>query len=141
MIGSTVTIETTFVEVQCGQCGGVYALQKAYHDKKRQEGGFWTCPYCKAGWGYAKEGSENWRLQRDKEKLESSLRAKDDLLAVERARHDQTRASLRAHIGVATKLRKKVERTEKGVCPHCNRYFANLHRHVETKHGERNHHE
>ena len=62
----------------------------------------------------------------------------EEKLARERREHQATRdllhAEERSHAatkGQMTKLRKRVEA---GLCPHCRRHFANLQRHVETKH-------
>lgn len=46
---------------------------------------------------------------------------------------DQANASLRTTKGVVTKLKKRVG---KGVCPCCNRHFANVERHMTTQHPE-----
>jgi hypothetical protein len=61
-------------------------------------------------------------------------------LARERAAHSATKDLLRreershsATRGQMTKLRKRVEA---GVCPHCKRSFANLARHMHSKHAE-----
>lgn len=56
----------------------------------------------------------------------------------ERARHDQTKAerdaaerSRRAIKGAHTRTKNRVA---KGICPCCNRHFANLQRHMENQH-------
>lgn len=63
----------------------------------------------------------------------------------ERTAHDRTKASRtearrerrdmersrNAYKGQVTKVKNRVS---KGVCPCCNRYFKNLHRHMENKH-------
>lgn len=63
-----------------------------------------------------------------------------DQLVAERARHDQTKAALKATersrsaiVGQTTKLKKRIAA---GVCPCCHRSFANLHRHMEGQHPE-----
>jgi len=68
------------------------------------------------------------------ETMEKRLRREREKTARIQAQADQLQAQLSAQKGVATKLRKKVERAEHGVCPHCNRSFQNLRRHMESKH-------
>ena len=84
-----------------------------------------TDVYCPLGHAFVWGDTTEERLKKEREK---SARLQANL--------DQAQASLIAQKGVATKLRKKVERAEHGVCPHCNRSFQNLQRHVKTKHPE-----
>lgn len=59
-------------------------------------------------------------------------------LAREESAHDQTRADLRetearrrAEKAAKTRLKNRVGR---GICPCCHRHFANVQKHMETKH-------
>ncbi|MCE5324936.1 MAG: hypothetical protein LLG01_00830 [Planctomycetaceae bacterium] len=122
------TAGTSLVVVQCW-CGLWHAIPADLHRMAKDNKHEVFCPVGHK-WYYAE--SEADRLKKEKEKLEAIIRAKNDLLAVERARHDQTRASLRAQRGVTTRI---LNRTHNGVCPHCKRHFENLHRHMQTKHG------
>jgi hypothetical protein len=47
---------------------------------------------------------------------------------------DQEERSHAATRGHLTRAKKQVHRAEHGVCPHCNRSFQNLARHMESKH-------
>ncbi|MCH8264244.1 MAG: hypothetical protein IIC10_02505 [Proteobacteria bacterium] len=47
---------------------------------------------------------------------------------------DAAQRSADAYKGHFTRVKKQVERAEKCVCPHCNRSFADLRRHMESKH-------
>ena len=66
-------------------------------------------------------------LQEQLDKAKRQLNATKDLLAHEERSHAATK-------GQVTKVKKKLARVEAGVCPHCNRTFQNLARHMETKH-------
>ena len=44
---------------------------------------------------------------------------------------ERSHAATRGHL---TRAKKQVHRAEHGVCPHCNRSFQNLARHMQTKH-------
>lgn len=50
------------------------------------------------------------------------------------AQLDQAQASLVAQRAATTRVKNKLKRVEAGVCPHCNRTFQNLARHMESKH-------
>lgn len=128
----TQTFPATLTVINCGECGGIYALNERYRRKKQEVGESWTCPYCKCGWGYS-NSSENERLKRElQQEQERTLR--------ERQRHDQTKAELReterrrrAEKGAKTKLKKRVAH---GVCPCCNRTFKQLAAHMSAMHPE-----
>jgi hypothetical protein len=103
-------------------CGIPYAIPEALYNQAHERGKSIYCPVGHA-WHYTE--STEQKLKREREKT-----------ARVQAQLDQAEASLVAQKGVATKLRKKVARAENGVCPHCNRSFVNLQRHVKTKHPE-----
>ena len=124
----TLKLTVTFTEVACGECGGIYALAARYYEQQRVNGGFWNCPYCRCRWGFSKKASE-LELAKADAKWQSSM------LANERARHDQTRASLVGHKAAKTRLKNRIAR---GICPCCKRHFTNLQRHMDCKHPEFN---
>lgn len=114
-----VTVE--LAEINCGECGGTYAINERYRQQKYQKGESWTCPYCRTGWGY-KGNSENEKLKRE---LEAERQRKDAALSRE---NEQRMAR--------EKLERKLKRVGKGVCPDCNRSFQNLAAHMKCKHGK-----
>lgn len=109
----------TLTVVSC-TCGISYAIPESLDRQMHDRGKSIYCP-----------NGHQWHYT---ESLEKKLQREKDRAARIQAQLDQSEASLRAQRGVATKLRKKVERAEHGVCPHCNRTFQNLMRHMETKH-------
>ena len=122
--------------VICGECGGTYALAKRYVDKKREHGGFWTCPYCKCGWGFSAEDSDVKQLEK---KLARQIEATEGqrLRKVEAmGQRDYFESSRNGMKGALRKEQKKMDRVKNGVCPCCNRHFANLERHIKGQHPE-----
>ncbi len=119
-------IEIQLTTVNCGACGGTYAINSRYHKQKQDYGGFWSCPYCQTQWGFGKTKIEE---------LEKQL--KREQWAKETARHERDQFKNQARAEKAAKTRIK-NRVHKGVCPHCNRHFANLQQHMETKHKHEN---
>ena len=110
-----------FVTEECWVCGLPFALSETFYDAKKRFGGGFKCPAgCALTYG---EGAETSRIKA-LEAEAARLRAEKDQeqAAKERARAELARAA------------RKIRRTEKGVCPHCNRGFANLRRHMECKH-------
>lgn len=117
-----VTVELT--EINCGECGGTYAINERYRQQKYQKGETWNCPYCRTGWGYS-GNSENAKLKRE---LEDERKRKEAALC----RENEQRAE-------KEKLERKLKRVGSGVCPDCNRTFQNLARHMCSKHGAGDH--
>ena len=64
-------------------------------------------------------------------RLRKQLEQRDRTLTRTRAEKDQVEASLRATKGALTKAKRRITN---GVCPCCNRMFANVQRHMKTQH-------
>lgn len=130
MLVAAETVKLT--TINCGECGGTYALNTRYVNQKQTNGGYWNCPYCKCSWGYGDQ-SENARLKKELE-LERKRKewAQKD---AERAKEQRDAAQYRERAQKAAKTRIK-NRIAKGVCPCCNRTFSDLSRHMSTKHPE-----
>jgi hypothetical protein len=64
----------------------------------------------------------------------------EEKLAQERLEHRATRELLeheqRSHSATKGQMTKLKRRVHAGVCPHCQRHFANVERHMQTKHAE-----
>jgi hypothetical protein len=143
VLNNTVTKEGAIVDftsqmsiVNCGCCGGVYALSKRYIQMKRVNGGYWNCPYCKNSWGYSKENSEVEQL---KNRIDKQTKAATYQREQKEHALQQRDASIRSNSalkGVVTKKKKQLDRVKNGVCPCCNRHFKNLERHMKSQHPE-----
>jgi len=101
----------TLTEIDCGQCGATYAINERYRAHCAEHGRTWHCPYCQTAWGYVKGA-----LQAEKE------------------RHLATLARLNEANAARSKLEQQLKRVKSGVCPCCKRSFAQLQRHMKTKH-------
>ena len=117
--------EVGMQEVNCGECGGSYAINLLYYDQCRANSRSWTCPYCKVGWGFS---NQKTRAQRLEEELRWERQKKD--LAQQSANEANARARR-----VEKQHRTMRTRVFNGVCPCCNRTFQNLMSHMKTQHG------
>ena len=134
---NTITVTTKLDTINCGECGGIYAIQERFRAQCYQEGKSWNCPYCRTGWGYS-NNNENAKLKRQLEaaEVEKKRLAQEVEYQVKRKREAAAearyfRSSRDGLKGVLSKMKKRVGR---GVCPCCNRHFADLQRHMESKH-------
>lgn len=127
-----VTAILTYTVIECGGCGVSYALSDQYIHARRQDHKNWTCPngcvrHYPAGSSEAEKAKEAQALAERRLEWERTARraAQDQAAATER--------SNRALKGVVTKTKRRVAA---GVCPvpGCKRHFADLQRHIGSKH-------
>lgn len=119
--------------VECANCCMTFAVAGRFIRDRRDDHKSFYCP----------NGHSNfYKGQSEAEKLKKQLEEKERALTWERSRvaeltRRKTRIenSLRAVKGVATKAKEALARTENGVCPQCNRTFAQLARHMQSRHG------
>jgi hypothetical protein len=108
----------------CCNCGMTFAVPADYDKRRRNDHKSFYCP---AGHPQSYTGKTEEQKQRERaERLERQLANRDEDLR-------SARASLTATKGVLTKTKKRVAN---GVCPCCNRSFANLGRHMAGQHPE-----
>ncbi len=119
-MSAQLNVAVILTEINCGCCGGTYAINERYRAHKAEKGGYWKCPYCGELWGYG----------------DSELKRKERELAAEKERHRTTIARLNEAQQREQKLQRKLKRVDRGVCPECNRTFVNLARHMKCKHTE-----
>ena len=107
---------TKLTNTDCPACGVEFALPKVLYDTAYEHGKSFYCPNGHyIGWS---KGSLE-------EKLEEERRA--------RQRAEQRNAMLQDEV---VELTRQSKRVANGVCPHCKRTFANLQRHMKTKHSQ-----
>lgn len=110
-------------------CGVRFGLDPQHEKSLRESHSRFFCPN---GHGQSFVGKTEVERLRDelkeKDKLIESAHARA-LAESDRAAHAEN--SHRATRGHFTRLRKRIA---KGVCPCCNRYFDNLHKHMQGRH-------
>ncbi len=99
------------------------ALDEAAKRSRGPNGIQFYCPYGHVQ-HYIQGETEADKLRRERDRLQQRIAQKDDEIKDLENRR-------RAAVGQVTKLRNRVGN---GVCPCCSRNFANLARHMHTKH-------
>jgi len=97
--------------VECWACQMMFGVTSYFESRRREDHQTFYCP---AGHGQV------WAAETDLEKE----RRKSQMLA------DQVRMEREERL----KVERKLKRVHNGTCPHCNRSFANLARHMKSKH-------
>jgi hypothetical protein len=122
-----VTTKTIFLTaMDCSHCGVTYGLDEAYRNRRTGDGGTWYCPN---GHGQVYRETDKMRLERERE----ARRRVENEAHFWREQERERGRQLAAQKGVTTRLKR---RADAGVCPHCNRSFAQVRQHISKKHPE-----
>lgn len=124
------TIPTTgYLVVTTCWCGIQFAIPSAmdhWHRQREQNNIF-----CPLGHSCVVRETESQRLRRQLGEEQGRATRLTHLLDQERAEHESTKASRAAFKGQLTKTKRRVAH---GICPCCNRSFANVERHMRSQH-------
>ncbi|CPT96795.1 hypothetical protein PP633_06125 [Mycobacteroides abscessus] len=123
-MSTTFTNVATYTVVHCGTegCGVPFALNDEFIRQRRNDHKTFYCP----------NGHRRYYPQENEtEKAKAAVRRLERQLA---NRDEDLRAAKVAHAVTKGKLTKTRNRIAKGVCPCCNRSFANLQRHMAGQH-------
>lgn len=115
--------------LDCSECGVVYAITKEYEDRRRHDHRGFHCPN-----GHSQYFSRLNREEQLRKELEAEQRVSAEARSKarrERELRQHAERSASAYKGQLTKTKKRVAN---GVCPCCNRFFANLHLHMSNQH-------
>ena len=134
-MGEVFTLRTEFDRLTCQTCGLEYMVPTGFHNARRNDRQTWYCPN---GHQWCYRETEDDRIRRERDQLKQRIAQKDDEIAEQRAEKERQRLraealerKVSAARGQITKIKK---RAANGVCPCCNRTFADLARHMHSKH-------
>lgn len=131
MAGPQILEVVVLTQINCGECGGTYAINERYRQQKYDKKEGWHCPYCRVGWGYT-------NTETDADRLKKQLEAEQRVSANLRVRRDEALAEAdhfrKSRDGMKGAYRKVAVRVKNGVCPCCNRTFSCLAEHMKDKH-------
>jgi hypothetical protein len=121
------------VPITCGAkgCGVTFALDRQFVAARRADHARWYCPNGHSCWYPAK--SEMEKLQDELAAARRIASNERDWRRREREQRERAERQRAAARGQVTKIKRRVGR---GVCPCCNRTFADLGRHMAGQHPE-----
>lgn len=129
-MSQTLHYTTALSQIRCGDCQIPFAIPSNMQTERRRDGkGF----YCPNGHVISYHETEYDRLLREKAELERRVASEQENARAAHAATTTAKRSAAAARGQVTKIKKRVHN---GVCPHCNRTFANVARHMASKHAE-----
>jgi hypothetical protein len=123
------TIFTTLTHITCCKCGLIFGVEASHVERLRTTHEQFYCP---SGHGQGFYGKTE--VEKRAEVAESNA-----LWYRQRAEAAQREATIQTHRarGLKAAQTRLKNRIKKGVCPHCNRYFENLHRHMTGQHPDK----
>lgn len=124
----SITLATEFEVIDCANCGMEFGVLASYIERRRKDGRSFNCPN---GHSLSFGKSEADKLREQLEAKQRRLDSAEARITHLKDQNDATERALRAQRGANTKLRKRVSN---GVCPCCNRTFADLGRHMSGQH-------
>lgn len=116
---------------QCCICGVPMVLTKDTYERAREDSK--QVFYCERGHQQFFRDGEVQRLQKELERKTKELEWSAQSVKNAWRQVDDEKRKAAAARGVATRIKNRVGN---GVCPCCNRSFANLKRHMESKHSD-----
>lgn len=111
-------LDINFESVVCCKCGLPFAAPGDFFQFRRNDHEMFYCPT-----GHP----QHFTAESEAEKLR-------DELAAEKNRKLEVLARLNESEAAKAKAERKLKRVGRGVCPDCNRTFANLAKHMNCKH-------
>jgi elongation factor P hydroxylase len=127
----TQTFTQTLVIENCCNCGIAFGMSRDFYNRKREDH---TWFYCPNGHG------QHYTGKSETEQLRDQIKQKDESLEYYSKRitnlHSEITKKNHEIRGQKAAKTRIVNRVKNGVCPCCNRTFANLQNHFKTKHPE-----
>lgn len=113
MVQTAINVSFQLIAETCINCGIIFGIPNEWRDKRVQDHRNMFCPN-----GHQQHYPAETDLE--KERRKSAMLA--DQVRMEREQRE--------------KAERKLKRISRGVCPECNRSFANVERHMKSKHKE-----
>lgn len=127
----TITLKTTLELTTCAACGITFAAPEHFFTTRRHDHTSYYCPNGHSLWFPQQSDAE--KAQAEAEKYKKLWKQEQRYAADVISERNAVQRSLSATKGVLTRTKNRIAN---GVCPCCNRSFANLQRHMDGQHPE-----
>ena len=119
-------LQERYITTTCFDCGVAIAMPYSFMAQRRRDLRNFFCL----------NGHMQCYIESEADKVRKELSAKQLELDRQKREADWQRQLREKADKDRKKVERKLKRVEKGVCPHCNRSFENIRRHMESKHSE-----
>lgn len=130
-MGHTQTFTEVLCVVHCAHCGIPFGMTQDFEQRRRNDHEGFYCPKGHSNWYSSKSEAEILKQQLQEKERENQFKQQriDSLHNTVTEKNN----SIRSLKGAKTRM---MNRVKNGVCPCCNRMFADLQRHFKSKHPE-----
>lgn len=130
--GVTLNHTTVMVTEDCCQCGVLFAIPEDLRNRRLEDHKSFYCPngHCMSFTGETNEQ----KAKKARAELEQVRKQLELARQGQRWTQDQLDAAVKERSALKGQLTKTRKRIANGVCPCCNRSFADLHRHMSSQH-------
>ncbi len=128
IINKAFPLTTTFTILDCAHCGVLFAVTDDFDERRRYDAATFYCPN---GHSNVYGGNTRQALEQEVDRLKRRAESLSTEVDWQRTARAAAEKSASAYKGQVTKLRR---RTSNGVCSECHRTFANVARHMRSKH-------
>jgi hypothetical protein len=126
MRGVALKFQTELITEECCNCHMLFGMTREFYDQRHEKKG--TEFFCPRGHSQHYTGESD--AQRYKRMLDEANRKNTDLA-------ERVMGANIAKGKAEAKAKRLLKRVRAGVCPHCQRTFVQLARHIECKHPEK----
>jgi hypothetical protein len=131
---NTTFTTVTLVHETCYKCNVTFGLNSEQRDRLKRTHNDFYCPNGHAQHFVGKSDVE--KLQEEQLRLNQIITQEREAKEHYQLKYAGKERELVATKGHLTRKRNELHRVKNGVCPCCNRNFANLRNHMENKHPE-----
>jgi hypothetical protein len=125
----TLGLFNQLTEIVCYKCGTHFAMHDQLYTRRLEDHRGFFCPN-----GHGQHFTGETEADRLKRELALKQRALDSAQALAAANLDRAKHAEKSHRATKGHMTRIKKRAANGVCPCCNRYFANVHRHMKGVH-------
>ena len=127
----TQTFTDTLVVLECGECGATFGMTAAFQRDRQNDHRTFYCVNGHPRHYPGQSAQEKAEAEAERQRQRADRLWRDALARAEERDHARRQAA--ASRGVVTRMKRRIG---KGVCPCCNRTFADLGRHMAGQHPE-----
>ncbi len=121
---------TTLMTLECPCCNMLFAITNRFMADRRVDGAIFYCPQ---GHRQSYNEPEVDRLKKQVARMTAESDQMQARLKTVRAERDSNARKVIAQKAAKTRIKNRIKN---GVCPCCNRYFENVHKHMQNQHPE-----
>lgn len=127
----SIFLETEYKTITCYKCQVLFAVTAKHKQRLLDTGDSFWCPNGHSQCYTESTVQKKERKIKELERQVSSANARKSFWMDQANAEARSNSTLKGHL---TRKKNQLEKVKNGVCPCCNRFFKNLHRHMTNQH-------